>query len=69
MSIENVDADSSDVLGYFLPVVGWGLLYGISSGIEATLEDMKPVGSSAPLPPGTHPCFTQDGGVSVCFDP
>lgn len=68
LSIENVDADSSDVLGYFLPVVGWKILHETSQRIESTLGAMRPSGGASSPIPGTHPCFTQDGGVGVCFD-
>src|SRR3546814_3200134 len=38
LSIENVDADSSDVLQYFLPIVGWKVLYETSRSEEHTSE-------------------------------
>ena len=68
MSVENPDADSSDLLGYFLPILGWKILYETSETIEDKLADIDPsdLGSS-PLP-GTRICFTPDAGIGVCFD-
>jgi len=68
LSIENVDADSSDVLGYFLPIVGWKILYETSQRIESTLGAIRPPGGGGSSVANTHPCFTQDGGVGVCYD-
>src|SRR3546814_16724829 len=68
LSIENVDADSSDVLQYFLPIVGWKVLYETSERIESALGGMRPPGGGSSPLPGTRPCFTADGGVGVCFD-
>jgi hypothetical protein len=68
LSVENVDADSSDVLGYFLPIVGWKILNETSQRIESKLGAMHPSGGGASSIAQTHPCFTQDGGVGVCFD-
>jgi hypothetical protein len=68
MSVENPDADSSDLLGYFLPILGWKILYEASETIEEKLADIDPsdLGSS-PLP-GTRICFRPDAGIGVCFD-
>lgn len=68
MSVENPDADSSDLLGYFLPILGWKILYETSETIEDKLADIDPsdLGSS-PLP-GTRVCFSPDAGIGVCFD-
>lgn len=68
LAVENVDADSSDLLGYFLPAIGWGILYGTSSTIEAQLEALRPVRVPGSPIQDTHPCFTAEGGISVCYD-
>lgn len=68
LSIENVDADSSDLLQYFMPIIGWKILYETSERIESTLSSMRPSGGGSSPLPDTHPCFTPDAGVSVCFD-
>jgi hypothetical protein len=68
MFVENPDADSSDLLGYFLPILGWKILYEASETIEEKLANIDPsdLGSS-PLP-GTRICFNPDAGIGVCFD-
>ena len=68
MFVENPDADSSDLLGYFLPILGWKILYEASETIEEKLANIDPsdLGSS-PLP-GTRICFSLDAGIGVCFD-
>lgn len=67
LAIENVDADSSDLLAVFVPIVS-PILYGVSTEIESQVSDFDPV----TLPPsplsGTHVCFSDDGGIGVCFD-
>src|SRR3546814_11445207 len=68
LSIENVDADSSDVLHYFLPIVGWKVLYETSQRIESDLGGMRPSGGGSSPLPGTRPRFTADGGVATCLD-
>jgi hypothetical protein len=68
LSVENVDASSSDFLGYFLPIIGWKILWETSQGIEAAVKNMgsTSVGSSAPV--GLHVCFKPDASIGVCFD-
>lgn len=68
LSFENVDASSSDLLGYFLPIIGWKILYETSQRIESMLGDVRLPGGTASPVANTHPCFTADGGISVCFD-
>src|SRR3546814_20422878 len=63
LSIENVDADSSDVLPYFLPIVGWQVLYEPSKRIESALGGMGTSGGGLSPPPGTRPSSTTAGGA------
>src|SRR3546814_16277641 len=68
LSIENVDADSSDVLQYFMPIVGWKVLYETSERIESALGGMRPSGGGSSPLPGPTPCATAHGGVGFWFD-
>ncbi len=67
LSVEDVDADSSDLLAVILPLA-WPVLYGVSSEIESQVADFEPVDISPSPIAETHPCFTPDGGIGICFD-
>ncbi|MGE0680062.1 MAG: hypothetical protein AB7P69_03995 [Candidatus Binatia bacterium] len=68
ISVENPDADSQDLLGYFLPILGWKILYEVSETIEDKLADIAPFSLDQPPLSGIHVCFTQDAGIGACFD-
>lgn len=65
LSIENVDADSSDILGFFLPIIGWKIMWETSQTIEASLNGIRPSGIGG-VPPGLRPCFKPDASVAAC---
>jgi hypothetical protein len=69
LAIENVDADSTDLLGIFLPVIGWKILYETSQTIESHMANLRPVALDSTPPGGTYVCFKSDASVSVCFGP
>jgi hypothetical protein len=68
ISVENPDADSKDLLGYLLPIIGWAILYETSETIEDKLADINPFDVDSTPPSGTRICFTQNAGIGVCFD-
>lgn len=67
LSTENVDADSSDLLGYFLPIIGWKILNEASQQIESRVAAIRPTAVGAPLK-GLRPWFGADGALTGCFD-
>ncbi|MBD9359602.1 hypothetical protein [Methylomonas fluvii] len=64
LSIENIDADSFDLAVVLFPIVS-PILYGVSTTIEGQVQQFVPV-IIGDVPAGTHPCFTAEGGISVC---
>ncbi|MCB1739287.1 MAG: hypothetical protein KDK91_02880 [Gammaproteobacteria bacterium] len=66
MSFENADADSFDLAALLLPVLVIPTLYAISDAIEDKLADIDPVPAGTSPLPGTHICFTPQGGLGVC---
>jgi len=68
ISVENPDADSEDLLGYFLPIIGWAILYETSETIEDKLANINPFDVDSTPIPGTHVCFTANAGLGLCFD-
>ncbi|MGH9197194.1 MAG: hypothetical protein ACRD1T_15830, partial [Acidimicrobiia bacterium] len=67
LSVENVDADSSDLLAVLLPIVS-PVLYGVSTEIESQVADFDAVDIDPSPIAETHPCFSPDGGIGICFD-
>lgn len=67
LSTANVDADSDDLLGYFLPVIGWKILYEASQRIESQVGAIRPTDASAPVD-GFRPCFRDGGALGVCYE-
>jgi hypothetical protein len=68
ISVENPNADSKDLLGYLLPIIGWAILYETSETIEDKLADINPFDVDSSPVPGTHVCFTPNAGLGLCFD-
>ena len=68
LSVENVDADSFDLLALFFPVVVTPILYGISTEIEDQVAALDSFTIDQPPLPGTRTCFTPDAGIGLCFD-
>lgn len=67
LGTENVDADSDDLLGYFMPILGWKILYEASQQIESRVGAIRPTTVGAPAE-GLRPCFGPDAGLTACFD-
>jgi hypothetical protein len=61
LTIENVNANSSDVLQFFLPVVGSAILWGTSETIEAAVNNLGTSGGT-PIPV----CFQPDASLGLC---
>lgn len=67
LTTANVDADSDDLLGYFLPIIGWKIMYETSQRIESQVASIRPTDASAPID-GFRPCFQAGGALGVCYE-
>jgi hypothetical protein len=64
MRVENVDANSSDLLVLLAPLLSGVILHGVSEEIEAQIQGIG--ATNADAPEGLRPCFQPNGSLSAC---
>jgi hypothetical protein len=67
LTVENVNANSSDLLLLLAPILVAPVLYEVSEQIEAQINGIGASNVGGTPPAGTRHCFTETAGLGICY--